>query len=95
MRYEKCCIIKKLIPKLPSTSDILRAREFVETNFADRAMITHGNKTYLRAYIELEEDIQGLADTLVQVLHYDFRYDTVSYRPDSNRIIMEWNPRHS
>ncbi len=86
--------IKKLIPRLPDTSDVLRAREFVETNFADKAMITHGNKTYLRAFIELEDDIQDLADTLVQVLHHDFRYDTVSYRPASNRIIIEWDPRH-
>ena len=85
--------IKKLIPKLPDTPDVLRAREFVETNFADKAMITHGDKTYLRAYIELDNDIRELAMTLVQVLHLDFRYDTVSYRPASNRIIIEWDPR--
>ena len=86
--------IKKLIPKLPDTPDILRAREFVETNFGDRAMITHGNKTYLRAYLELEDDTIELADTLVQVLHHDFRYDTVTYRPASHRLIIEWDPRH-
>lgn len=86
--------IKKLIPKLPDTPDVLKAREFVETNFADKAMITHGDKTYLRAYIELDNDIRELAVTLVQVLHCDFRYDTVSFRPTSNRIVIEWDPRH-
>ena len=86
--------IKKLIPRLPDTPDVLRAREFVETNFADKAMITHGDKTYLRAFIELDNDIRELAVTLVQVLHCDFRYDTVSFRPASNRIIIEWDPRH-
>ena len=85
--------IKKLIPKLPDTPDVLKAREFIETNFADKAMITHGNKTYLRAYIELDNDIRELADTLVQVLHHDCRYDIVSFRPASNRIIIEWDPR--
>ena len=86
--------IKKLIPKLSDTPDILKAREFVETNFADRAMITHGNKTYLRAYLELEAEVRELADTLVQVLQQDYRYDTVSYNPNSHRIIIEWDPRH-
>jgi hypothetical protein len=85
--------IKKLIPRLPDTPDVLKAREFVETNFADKAMITHGDKTYLRAYIELDNDIRELAVTLVQVLHCDFRYDTVSFRPASNRITIEWDPR--
>lgn len=86
--------IKKLIPKLSDTPDILKARQFVDTNFADRAMVTHGSKTYLRAYLELEAEVRGLADTLVQVLQQDYRYDTVSYNPTSHRIIIEWDPRH-
>ena len=86
--------IKKLIPKLTDTPAILKAREFVDTNFADRAMITHGNKTYLRAYLKLEDDERPLADTLVRVLTQDYRYDTVSYNPASHRLIIEWDPRH-
>ena len=84
--------IKKLIPKLSDTPEILKARQFIDTNFADRGMIARCGNSYLRAYLELEGDEIELADTLVQVLQHDYRYDTVSYKPTSHRIIIEWDP---
>lgn len=86
-------LIKKLMPKLPDTLDILKARQFVEINLADRAIVTNISKTYVRAFLDLDAEERGLADTLVQVLHDDYRYDTVSYNSTSHRITIEWDPR--
>lgn len=86
-------LIKKLIPKLADTLDILKARQFVEINLASRAIVTNISKTYVRAFLELETEERGLADILVQVLQHDYQYDTVSYDPTTHRIIIEWDPR--
>lgn len=86
-------LIKKLIPKLADTLDILKARQFVEINLASRAIVTNISKTYVRAFLELEAEERGLADILVQVLQHDYRYDTVSYDPTTHHIIIEWDPR--
>ena len=86
--------VKKLVPKLSAAPEVLKARKFVDDNFGGRAMITNRSKTYLRAYLKLEDEERSLADTLVQVLHQDYRYDTVSYNSTSHRVIIEWDPRH-
>lgn len=85
--------IKKLIPKLPDTPDVLKARQLIETNLADRAIVTHTSKTYVRAFFRLEAEERGLADALIQVLHDDYRYDTVGYSPARHLIVIEWDPR--
>lgn len=85
--------VKKLIPKLSDTPDVLKARQFIEINLADRAIVTNTSKTYVRAFFRLDTEERDLADILIQVLHDDYRYDAVGYSPARHLIVIEWDPR--